>query len=118
MKSKRIAKVNSLIQRAFGEILQKEADLPNDVLVTVSGVDTVPNLRSSTIWLYISPLERGEEVLGTLKNQMYDLQGELNRQLRMRPLPRIILKLDRGAEYSETINRRLAELDGGVPDDR
>lgn len=118
MKTKRLEKVDSLIQRLFGEILQREADLPVDVLVTVSAVETVPNLRSATVWLYILPLARGEEILASLKNQMYDLQGSLNRALSMRPLPRVILKLDHGAEHSQTIEKRLAELDGGVPGDR
>lgn len=118
MKGKRLAKVNSLIQRVFGEILQREADLPVDVLVTIASVETVPNLRSSTIWLYILPLERGEEVLGVLKGQMYDLQGALNRALSMRPLPRVTLKLDHGAEHASTIEQRLSELEGEVSGDR
>lgn len=111
MKTKRLEKVNSLIKRLFGEILQREADLPIDVLVTVSAVETVPNLRSATVWLYILPLERGEEILGMLKEEMYDLQGALNRALSMRPLPRITLKLDHGAEYAQRIEDRLKTLD-------
>lgn len=115
MKAKRIEKVNSLIQRLFGEILQREADLPVDVLVTVSAVDTVPNLRSATVWLYILPLERGEEILEMLKEEMYDLQGALNRALSMRPLPRVTLKLDHGAEYAQHINEQLDSLEGELP---
>ncbi len=111
MKTKRIEKVNSLIQRLFGEILQKEADLPVDVLVTIAAVETVPNLRSSTVWLYVSPLDRGEKILASLKKQMYDLQGALNRALSMRPLPRIILKLDHGAEYAERIEEQFKNLE-------
>lgn len=110
MKSKRIDKVNSLIQRAFGEILQREADVPADVLVTVSTVDTTPNLRGTHVWLYVTPEERAEETLEHLTPQLYDLQGSLNRALSMRPLPRVFLHLDHGAEYSQRINRHLAGL--------
>lgn len=110
MKSKRIAQVNSLIQRLMGEIILKEADVPPDVLVTVSAVETVPNLRSATVWLYILPLARGEEVLALLKNQMYDIQGALNRALSMRPLPRVTLKLDHGADYAQRIEERFNNL--------
>ena len=111
MKSTRIEKVNSLIKRLFGEILLEDADMPVDVLVTISAVETTPNLRSATVWLYILPLERGEEVLGMLKEQMYDLQGALNRALSMRPLPRVTLKLDHGADYAQRIEDRLKTLD-------
>lgn len=124
MKTKRIEKVNSLIQRLFGEILLEDADMPVDVLVTISAVETTPNLRSATVWLYILPFDsaqgkpgRVEEVFEHIKNQMYDLQGSLNRALSMRPLPRIILKLDHGAEYAERINQRLDSLESGVSDD-
>lgn len=102
--SHRIVKINKLIQRLFGEILQREADIPEGVLVTVSAVDTTPNLQRTTIWLYISPLARGGEILEQLEGQLYELQGALNRALSRRPLPRITLKLDRGAEHAQRID--------------
>lgn len=106
----RMKKVNSLVQQTFGEILLEEADVPNDVMVTISKVDTAANLQSTTVWLYIFPLERADEVLDQLKPQMYDLQGAFNRAVHLKPLPRIYLKLDHGAEHADTIERRLAEL--------
>ncbi|MEK7556452.1 MAG: ribosome-binding factor A, partial [Patescibacteria group bacterium] len=125
--SKRIPKVNSLIQRTFGEILQREADVPADVLVTVSSVECAPNLQSATIWLYISsfpstssgqataPGKREEEALEALKGQLYYLQGILNKKLKMRPLPRISLKLDYGAVHAQRIDPHLADLAQGRP---
>lgn len=108
--TERIKKVNSLIRQTFAEILQREADLPADVLVTVSTVETTPNLRGTHVWLYITPEERAEETLEQLTPQLYDLQGSLNRALSMRPLPRVFLHIDHGAEYSQQIDRHLAGL--------
>ncbi len=108
--SKRIAKVNSLIQRTFAEILHEEADIPRGVMVTVARVETKPNLQSSTIWLYISPLEMRQETLLHLEKQLYDLQGALNRALHMRPLPRIYLKLDTSIDNATAIEEKLSEL--------
>jgi ribosome-binding factor A len=107
----RIPKVNKRIQRIFGEILQTKADLPPDVLVTVARVETAANLHSTTIWLYIFPLEQGEVTIAQLKQQLYDLQGIFNRTINTYPLPRITLKVDYGAQQAETIERRLKELD-------
>lgn len=104
-------KINKHIQRTFGEILLEEADLPRDILVTIARVDTTPNLKSATIWLYISPSSREEEILTLLKPQMYELQGALNRLLDFRPLPRIRLKADHGAQHAQTIEQKLAELE-------
>jgi ribosome-binding factor A len=109
--SVRIDRINKLILRTFGEVLQTEADLPADVLVSVSRVDTTANLQSATIWLSVFPLEAGEATLKTLESSIYSLQGSLNRKLTFYPLPRIRLKLDYGAEHAEHIQRRLKELD-------
>lgn len=106
----RLIKINKNIQRVFGEVLQREADLPADVLVTIARVDTTPNLRSATIWLYIFPLEQGESIVTQLKSQLYDLQGALNRNLHLRPLPRVRLRLDTGAAYAATIERTISKL--------
>ncbi len=108
--SSRLLKIRKHIQRTFAEILQREADLPPDVLVTVSDVEVSPNLHSAAIWLYISPLERASETLDLLKPQMYDLQGSFNRAVKMQPLPRLILKADRGALYAQQINEQLSAL--------
>jgi ribosome-binding factor A len=90
--STRIPKINKHLQRTIGEILLTQADVPDGVLVTISRVETTSNLRFSDIFLLVSPLERAQETLDMLKPQMYDIQGQLNRLLEFRPLPRIRFK--------------------------
>ncbi len=108
--SDRILKLNKHIQRVFGEVLQEEADVPADVLVTISKVDVRPNLRSATVWLYVYPSDKGEATVDHLQEQIYDLQGALNRELQLRPLPRIILRLDHGIEHAQHIEEKLASI--------
>lgn len=109
--SKRIDKINRHLQRTVGDILLKEADLPMGALVTISHVETTPNLRFSDVWLYISPAEQAEATLELLKQQMYDIQGSLNRSLEFRPLPRIRFKYDSGLDYADIINKKLNEIE-------
>lgn len=106
----RVAKVNKHLQRTFSEILQVEADLPNDVMVTVAGVETANNLKTATVWISILPETQINKVMRKLKKQLYDLQGSLNRKARLRPNPRITLSVDYGAQHAENIDRRLEEL--------
>lgn len=106
----RMAKVNKHIQRTFGEILQVEADLPPDVMVTVVSVETTKNLKTATVWLTVWPEKQAGKVIKKLKKQLYDLQGSLNRKIGLRPNPRIILSVDHGAQHAENIDRRLEEL--------
>lgn len=108
--SRRIDRLNKHIQRTFGELLQREADLPKGVLVTISAVETAHNLQSAIVWLSIFPYEQAEKVLRSLERQLYELQGLLNRQLKLKILPRIKLKVDKGAQYAENIDRQLDKL--------
>jgi ribosome-binding factor A len=108
--SRRMEKINKHIQRTLGEILLEEADLPPDVLVTISRVDTTPNLKSASVYLYVFPETASDDILERLKPQMYDLQGSLNRALDVRPLPRIYLRIDYGAAHADTINKALEKL--------
>lgn len=103
-------KINRHIQRTLAQIFLEETDIPQDVLLTISRVDTTPNLKSSSIWLYVQPLEKSEEVLEALKGQLYDIQGALNRALSMNPLPRISLFIDHGSAHAQHIEEKLAEL--------
>lgn len=113
--SRRLEKVNKHLQRICAEVLLTEAALPPAVLVTVARVNATPNLRSADVWLSVLPLEQGPLILKSLQKQLYDLQGDVNRKLNMRPLPRLILRLDRGAAHAEKIEQRLHELKDATP---
>lgn len=113
--SRRLDKINRHLQRTLAEILLKEVDIPADVLVTISRVDTAPNLKTTSVWLYIQPLERADEVLEGLKAQLYDIQGTLNRGVNMRPLPRISFTIDRGSEYAQRIEEKFIEIEKDEP---
>jgi ribosome-binding factor A len=107
----RMNRINKHLQRMFGEVLREEVELPTDILVTVVRVETTHNLRSSTIWLSVFPAERGPDMLQTLQDNLYTLQGSLNRKLTIHPLPRIRLALDYGAHHAEGLERHFNELD-------
>lgn len=106
----RLPQVNKELQRAFGEALQKEADLPAGVLVTVTRVETKPNLRSARVWLSIFPLEQAAPVLQHVQSQLYHVQGFVNQKLRLNPPPRIILRHDTGSIHAEKIEKTIQRL--------
>ncbi|MAF80732.1 hypothetical protein CL628_01830 [bacterium] len=108
--STRLDQVNKNIQRVFGEILQQEADLPTNVLVTISRVDTTPNMRHTHVWLYIQPLSAAKKTMESLTEQLFTLQGSLNRMLDRKRIPRVALRIDYGAEHADKIERRLNQL--------
>ena len=96
--SARIQKVNQLIKREFGQIILREIEFPCDVLVTVTRVDTSPNLADSKIYISTLPEDKSREILKILERKIYELQQKINKRLRMRPIPKI-----RFAEERETV---------------
>jgi ribosome-binding factor A len=108
--SKRIQQVNALIKRELSQILLKEIEFSPDVLVTITRVETSPNLMESNIWTSVLPEEKIERCLGILNKNIYILQQKLNQRLKMRPIPRIKFleeKKTREASKIEEILERL-----------
>ncbi len=85
----RISRVNQLIKKELSQILLKEVDFPRDVLVTVTRVESSANLYQAKVYISVMPEEKSADVLGLLRELIYSLQQELNKRLKMRPIPRI-----------------------------
>lgn len=93
-------KVNKELLRVLAQVVSTEADLPADVLVTVTRVVATRNLRAATAWLSVLPADQGTAVLAALQPQLYHLQGSFNRRIAVHPLPRLTLALDPTAAYA------------------
>ena len=97
--SQRILKVNQLIKKELSQIILKEIDFPQDVLVTITRVETALNLMEANVWISVmftthqkfgeGPKEKIKGALEILNKNIYILQQKLNQRLKMRPLPRI-----------------------------
>lgn len=108
--SQRIDKINALIQKHISEILVKDLSLKLGVFLTVAKVDTTPDLRYTRIFLSVFPEKETNYVIETLKKERYMLQGALNRKLHMKPLPKLVFKVDKTEAEADKIEKILREL--------
>lgn len=106
----RIEKVNELLRDHISELLAKEVSLKAGVIATVVKTSVSPDLRRCTIFISAYPVQDAAYVLGTLRQEVYSLQGALNRRLRMRPLPRIRFELDTTEEEAQKVEDILKDL--------
>ena len=88
--SDRVPRVNQLIKKELGQIILREIDFPENILITLTRVETAPNLIQAKVYISVMPQEKAEDILGILGKLMYSLQQKLNRRLRMRPIPKIM----------------------------
>lgn len=103
MIGKRIKRINELIKRELGQIILREIEPPEGSLITLTQVETTPDLESAKVWVSVFPIEQVKKVLAELRKKAGYLQGLLNRRLRMRPLPRIKFLDDRSEEKIEEV---------------
>lgn len=108
--TKRISRVNRLIREELGKILYKEIEFPEGILVTLTRVETTPNLTQAKAYVSIMPENKEEEVLAALKKSLYTLQQKLNKKLKMRPLPRIIFAAEKATQAAGRIEEILEAI--------
>lgn len=108
--SERIQKINKLIKRHLGEIFLKELSLKPGLFLTISKVDTTPDLRYTQVSISVFPYKEADYAIKTLSKELYSIQGSLNKKLKMRPLPRLGFKLDPTEEEADKIEKILLEI--------
>ncbi len=104
----RIEKLNSLIQRLVGTSLPEFLDGQNG-LVTVSRVETSGDSRWAKVWVSIVGGD-DDKILAAIQKNIYDIQGELNRQMGMKMTPRLQFFLDTSPRYVQHIDELINKI--------
>ncbi|MDA3814819.1 MAG: ribosome-binding factor A, partial [Patescibacteria group bacterium] len=92
--SQRTEKVNSLLQEKIAEIIQKELSLKPSVFVSISKVDTSPDLRYAKVFLSVYPVTESNYIEKTFQKEIHRIQKALNAKLHMKILPKIVFQLE------------------------
>jgi ribosome-binding factor A len=104
----RIEKVNSLIQQVVGEVIYPYLENGNG-LVTVSRVEASRDLKWAKVWISIVG-GNDDKILEILEHNLYDIQGEVNRQLAMKIVPRLQFFLDTSPRYAQHIDELIEQI--------
>ncbi len=108
--SRRTDRVADLLRAEISEVIRLEVDDPRVRLATASEVDVSPDLCHAVVRVSVlaSDEEARRETMAGLRRAAGFIRGRLARRLRqMKRLPELTFELDRGAEYSDTIERLL-----------
>ena len=105
----RILKVNGLIKKELGKIIQKDIEIQKNTLITITRVKTLANLNQA--FIYISVIGGDEKkIMNILKKKIYNIQQHLNKRLNMRPIPKIIFKLEKETEKAARVEKLLEKI--------
>lgn len=103
----RLEKVNDLLRDEISVILRREVDMPINCMVTVVKALSSPDLKHAKIFISVIPKDKQEEVLESLKKEIYSVQSVLNKKLVMHYVPKISFFLDHSEEKTSHIEQLL-----------
>ena len=107
-------RVNESVRQVLAEALPELKD-PRIGLVTVTGVDTAPDLRHATVYVSVLGSARKRKAsLAGLEAAHGVLQSRLARQLRLKRTPQLTFEYDPSVERGVRMTQLIDEL---APDD-
>jgi ribosome-binding factor A len=108
----RTARVNQVLREIVAEELERLSDIDDRLrLITVTSVDTAPDLRHATV--YLSSL--ADDAAEALADQRVNLQRQIGRQIRLKRTPLLEFAPDPAVAHGfqvEEILRRLRPSSG------
>jgi ribosome-binding factor A len=117
--SQRTDRVDELLRQEIGVLLAREVADPRIGFVTITDVETAPDLRHAKVWVsVIGGKADQKETLRALQGSMGFIRHELGRTLRIKRIPDLHVFLDDTAERGTRVLHLLQELEGGkAPDE-
>jgi ribosome-binding factor A len=114
----RTARVNQVLREVVADALERLSDIDDRLrLITVTSIDTTPDLRRATV--YLSSLS--DEAAEVLADERISLQREIGRQVRLKRTPLLEFKPDpavaHGFQVEEVLRRIRHSDDGPMGDD-
>jgi ribosome-binding factor A len=110
MPTARMRRVNESIKEILGDAITTELKDPRIGFVTVTEVDTSPDLRAARV--YVSVLgteEERERSVAGLRSSHGFLQGKIASAMRMKRTPTLTFEYDESAERGDRISRLLKD---------
>jgi ribosome-binding factor A len=110
-KPNRMLRINELLKEEISKIVMYKLKDPRVGFVTITKVETSPDLREAKIFVSIMGEQpQKEENLRGLERASGFIRNELRRNIRLKGIPRINFILDTSIDYSMHINKIINSL--------
>jgi ribosome-binding factor A len=108
--SERMRRVNEAVRQVLSESLLELKD-PRIGFVTVTGVDTSPDLRHATVYVSVLGNERKQRAsMAGLEAAHGVLQSHISRELRLKRTPTLTFEYDHAVEHGVRMSKLIDEL--------
>jgi ribosome-binding factor A len=111
-------RVDEAMREVLSDAISQDLKDPRIGFVTVTAVDTSPDLRHASVWVSVLGDESQRRLtLEGLRSAHGLLQRAVARQLRLKNTPQLAFEYDDTAERAARMERLLAEERGTADDD-
>lgn len=113
--TERTKRVDELLRQEIGSIIAREITDPRIGFVTITDVETTPDLRHAKVWVSVigSAAER-DAALTSLAHAMPFIRHQLGSRLRIRRIPELHVRADDTLERGSRVLHLLNELEAGA----
>lgn len=112
MASNRIGRINEEIQRELSALIPAVKDPRVSGMISVTAVETTPDLRYAKAYISVLDKENGERVLMGLRSASGWLRRELGSALKLRYTPELVFQLDDSIDKGAHILELLRSVEG------
>lgn len=105
----RALRMAETLQKVIGSILAKE-EFPDGSLVTITRVEVTEDLQQAKVYISVIPDGETPTVFRILQKRVFLVQQELNRAMRVRPVPKILWRQDRGSGNTKRVEELLEQI--------
>ena len=112
MASNRIGRINEEIQRELSALIPAVKDPRVSGMISVTAVETTPDLRYAKAYISVLDKENGERVLKGLRSASGWLRRELWSALKLRYTPELVFQLDDSIDKGAHILELLRSVEG------
>jgi ribosome-binding factor A len=111
----RTDRIDELLRQEIGQILERDVQDPRIGFVTVTDVETAPDLSTARVWVSVigQPEER-DRTMRALERAMPFVRHELGSRIRIRRIPELHVRMDDTAQRGTRVLQLLAELEAGA----
>jgi len=117
--TQRTERIDELLRQEIGRALEREVTDPGIGFVTVTEVQTVPDLSRALVWVsVIGSEEQRKTTLAALRRAMPYIRHGLGSKIRLRRIPELEVRLDDSVQRGSRVLQLINEIEAGrIPDE-
>ncbi len=106
----RIEKINREMRRQLMKVIQEEIDDPNIGLVTITKVETKPDLEEAIVYFSLLDQKKYKKVKKILDEMKGFIKNIVAKKIVLKKMPELVFRLDESIKYSLDIYQKIEDL--------